>query len=90
MNGNFNLNFDNAPKFKSPEEELEVFVGTPLEYGTYQEFGTSKMSAQPFLRPSLDLAMGKGLTIIELEGKKQFKEYLTERDQFKYRKIKWI
>ncbi len=23
MNGNFNLNFDNAPKFKSPEEELE-------------------------------------------------------------------
>jgi HK97 gp10 family phage protein len=70
---------------QSPKDEFEVFVGTPLEYGVYQEFGTSKMSAQPFLRPALELAKGHTLTIVKLNGKMHFKEYLTETDQFKYR-----
>lgn len=29
-------------------------VGTDVEYAVYQEFGTSKMQAHPFLRPALD------------------------------------
>ena len=33
-------------------------VGTPVEYGTYQEFGTRKMGAQPFLRPAVDIEAG--------------------------------
>jgi len=28
-------------------------VYDPVEYGVYQEFGTSKMKAQPFMRPAL-------------------------------------
>lgn len=28
--------------------------GTNVEYGIYQELGTYKMRAQPFLRPSMD------------------------------------
>jgi HK97 gp10 family phage protein len=29
-------------------------VGTNVEYAPYQEFGTQKMQAQPYLRPALD------------------------------------
>ena len=29
-------------------------VGTNVEYAPYVEYGTSKMSAQPYLRPGLD------------------------------------
>ena len=60
---------------QKPGMEGEVFVGTPVEYGPYVEFGTWKMDAQPYLRPALDLAQGKVLTIVEIEAKKQFKEY---------------
>ena len=31
-----------------------VSVGTNVEYAPYQEYGTRKMRAQPFLRPALD------------------------------------
>lgn len=70
---------------QAPKEPLEVYVGTPLEYGTYQEFGTGRMSAQPYLRPALELAKGHVLTIVKLNSKMHFKEYLTEKDQYKYR-----
>ena len=29
-------------------------IGTNVEYAPYQEYGTFKMAAQPFLRPGLD------------------------------------
>jgi hypothetical protein len=35
-----------------------AIVGTPVEYGVYQEFGTRKMNAQPFLRPARDMIAG--------------------------------
>lgn len=60
----------------------EVWVGTALEYGPHQEFGTIRMKAQPFLRPALDLAKGKALTIIKLNGKYYFADYLNARDVF--------
>lgn len=31
-----------------------ALVGTPVEYAPYVEMGTSRMSAQPYLRPALD------------------------------------
>lgn len=31
-----------------------VYVGTNVEYAPYQELGTSKMDAQPFLRPAVE------------------------------------
>lgn len=61
---------------QAPEDENEVFVGTALDYGPHVEFGTVRQSAQPFLRPALALAKGKVLTIVQVNGKMQFKEYL--------------
>ena len=34
--------------------EPYALVGTNTEYAPYQEYGTSKMSPQPFLRPAFD------------------------------------
>lgn len=53
-----------------------VYVGTPVFYGPYQEYGTVRSEAQPFLRPALALAQGKELTLIERNGRIQFREYL--------------
>ena len=63
-------------QIESPNTDNLVLVGTPVFYGPYVEFGTVKNNAQPFLRPSMDLAMGKSLTIIESNGKMAFKGYL--------------
>lgn len=30
-----------------------VYIGTNVEYATYQEFGTSKIKPQPFLKPAI-------------------------------------
>ena len=61
---------------QKPRDPDEVFVGTAIDYGPYQEFGTIRSSAQPFLRPALALAQGKSLTIVQEEGRFQLKEYL--------------
>ncbi len=34
-------------------EEESVHVGTNVEYGKYQEYGTSRMRAHPFLKPGI-------------------------------------
>jgi len=36
------------------------YVGTSLEYAGYQEFGTKKMAAQPYLRPAVYIAQNPG------------------------------
>lgn len=37
------------------ETDLSTEIGPRgVEYGLYQEMGTSKMSAQPYLRPAID------------------------------------
>lgn len=61
---------------QKPGDTNQVLVGTPVLYGNYIEFGTFKMNAQPFLRPALDLAKGKALTIMQKNGKFFFMEYL--------------
>ena len=63
-------------KITAPGDDMEVFVGTAVEYGPYVEFGTRRASARPFLRPALDLAQGKVLTIGMKEGRLEFKDYL--------------
>lgn len=35
-------------------EDIELRVGSDVEYSVYVEVGTSKMSAQPYLRPALE------------------------------------
>lgn len=61
---------------QKPFSEMMAFVGTPVFYGPYMEFGTKLTDAQPFLRPAADLVSGKALTLAEREGKIVFKEYL--------------
>ena len=61
---------------QKPNVPNEVYVGTAVEYGPYQEFGTVRNNAQPFLRPALDLAKGKALTIVKENGRYEFREYM--------------
>ena len=55
----------------APPTDGEVWVGTSVEYAPIQEF-----LRQPFLRPALDLAQGKALSIGEKNGRMEFKDYL--------------
>lgn len=59
-----------------PDDENEVLVGTAVFYGPHQEFGTVHTDAQPFLRPALDLARGQALTVVQKNGRFEFREYL--------------
>lgn len=36
-----------------PRSKLEAHVGPSVDYGIYQEFGTRRMAAQPYLVPAL-------------------------------------
>lgn len=65
-----------SDKIHPPEDENEVLVGTPVDYGPYQEFGTVHSHAQPFLRPALALARGQELTVTMKHGRHEFAEYL--------------
>jgi len=67
---------------RAPEEKGETFVGTPVEYGPYVEYGTRRTYAQPFLRPALDMAKGRALTIVQAGAKKEFAEYLNPKSIF--------
>ena len=65
-----------AEDFIQEEPEKNVaHVGTNVEYSVFQEFGTQKMPAQPYLRPAADLTEGKALTICERAGKAEFENY---------------
>jgi HK97 gp10 family phage protein len=39
--------------FRVGADKLSAFFGTKLAYGRYLEFGTSRMAARPWLRPTL-------------------------------------
>ena len=45
--------------------EDEVHIGTNVEYAPYQELGTSKMKAQPFLRPAVERHQSEYVQIIK-------------------------
>lgn len=40
-------------------------VGTNTEYASFQEFGTSKMEAQPFIRPARDEMQRESANIVK-------------------------
>lgn len=65
-----------SDQISAPRQDGEVLVGTAVEYGPYVEFGTVRSNAQPFLRPALDLARGRTLTIVTKNGRTEFGEYL--------------
>ena len=45
--------------------EITVYVGTNVEYAPYQELGTSRMDARPFLRPAFENNQDEIKQIIE-------------------------
>lgn len=47
-----------AQEIGGDDDGLVARVGTNVEYAPYLEFGTSRMSARPFLRPALGAATG--------------------------------
>jgi hypothetical protein len=59
-----------------PPGQFDVYVGTPVEYAPYIEYGTVRSEAQAFLRPALDIAYGRVPTVVEKNGKIYFEEYL--------------
>ena len=46
-----------------------VTIGTNVEYGKYVEMGTSKMEAQPFLKPTIENHLSEYQSILENELK---------------------
>lgn len=69
-------------KIEKPTNEGETHVGTVLDYSPHVEFGTIKQSAQPFLRPALELSKGKTLEIFKVNGKYEFKEYFEQHKEY--------
>ena len=65
-----------SDQITAPSQQGEVLVGTAVDYAPYVEFGRRGKDGQPFLRPALDLARGRVLTIVEREGRFAFAEYL--------------
>ena len=52
-------------------EQDYAIIGTNVEYAPFQELGTSRMEAQPYLRPAVDQSQGDIKKILEQElGKK--------------------
>lgn len=45
--------------------EITVYVGTNVQYAPYQELGTIKMDARPFLRPAVENSKDEVEQIIE-------------------------
>lgn len=39
--------------------QYDAAVGSALDYAIYQEFGTRRMIPQPYLRPAIDIIVGK-------------------------------
>ena len=48
-----------------------VYIGSNVEYASYQELGTSKMKAQPFLGPAIEQNKDYFQNILETELKNQ-------------------
>jgi hypothetical protein len=58
-------------EIEKPKEDNVILVGTPVTYSFWQEY-----LHRPFLRPALDLAQGKVVTIGEVNGRLELKDYL--------------
>lgn len=64
-----------SDKIDPPQSQNEVLVGTAVDYAPFIEFGTVHQSAQPFLRPALDLAKGKTVSIAVKNYRQEFKDF---------------
>jgi HK97 gp10 family phage protein len=63
-------NLANSINYRVSAQAHSVSIGTPVEYGIYQELGTRRMSAQPYLEPAF-VAM---LPDIRAKARKEYGE----------------
>jgi len=63
---------------EKPNANNEALVGTNVDYATYQEYGTRKMSPQPYMRPAADITQGKAIQLAVRNGRMEFKDYFDE------------
>ena len=59
-----------APEDNNGSEARNIYVGTNVEYAPYQELGTIKMRAQPYLGPGIEQNIDYFKRILEGELKK--------------------
>lgn len=63
-----------------------ALVGTPVEYGVYQEFGTRNVAPQPYLRPSIAILAGESPAVVKAKTNEEFEKgplkYGVERVKF--------
>lgn len=67
---------DGFKKIQAPASDMQAHVGSAVLYAPYIEFGTVRSNAQPFLRPALDAARGKTISIVQDGAKYEFADYL--------------
>lgn len=46
------------PPIQEKPKQNEGYVGSYINYALYQEYGTRKMAAQPYLRPAIEIVNG--------------------------------
>ncbi len=54
-----------ASRVEGNDKQIEGIVGTNVEYAPFQEFGTHKMAAHPFLFPALESNKNKIVDILK-------------------------
>ena len=60
---------EEGPKVQMRPDKDSGIVGTATEYAAYQEFGTKRMKAQPYLRPAVTLEVfgPNGMNVLKKE-----------------------
>lgn len=53
-NGDFTTGHYEGEAPDDDDNQITVYVGTNVQYAPYQELGTSKIDARPFLRPAME------------------------------------
>ena len=72
-------------QINSKAKKAVGYIGSNLDYAVYQEFGTRKMAAQPFLRPAIEIQRGKTVASI----KKTMNEYMKRFTEQAAKHTKW-
>lgn len=61
----------NSISHEAAPDEGAVYIGTNVEYGIYQEFGTVYQPGTPFLRPAVENHIDEYKEIVEQELKSE-------------------
>lgn len=56
------------------KKPADVIIGASVEHAVYQEFGTKRMKAQPYLRPAIELVVKKMASLLGIEFHREMKK----------------